>query len=202
MKAGLYARVSKTDDSQNPENQLVHLRAYATEHSLEVYREYVDAASGADPHRPELKRLVKDARAHRFSIVLAVKYDRLARSVIQLETIVEELDRVGIKLNCIDEPIGTETPEGIAFRQMLGVMAQLERGLIRSRTKAALARAKAEGKRLGRPPKRIDMRRAHELRAQGLGYRKIARELGISRPTLWARLKKEGGESDRRDPSS
>jgi putative DNA-invertase from lambdoid prophage Rac len=73
--------------------------------------------------------------------------------------------------------------------------------MIRDRTVDGLARARAEGKRLGRPCKRVDMERVRELRAQGLGYRRIADALGVSRPTLWARLKKEGVNGERESPS-
>ncbi len=189
MKVALYARVSKADNSQDPENQLLRLREYATQHSWVVYREYVDEASGADPNRPELERLIKDARAHRFCKILAVKYDRVARSVIQLETIIAKLDRVGIKLVCIDEPISTETPEGVAFRQMLGVMAQLERGLIRDRTMAGLARARSQGKKLGGPRKSVDIARVRELQAKGWGCGRIGAALGVSHQTIRNRLK-------------
>lgn len=80
---------------------------------------------------------------------------------------------------------------------VLGGIAEFERDLISDRTKDGLARARAAGKRLGRPQKRVDMARVHELQAQGLGCRKIAEELGISRQTLWARLKNEGVNSEK-----
>jgi DNA invertase Pin-like site-specific DNA recombinase len=139
--------------------------------------------------------MLNDAKGHRFSVVLATKYDRIARSVIDLETIIRELDRSGIELRCIDEPVDTTTPEGVAFRQMLAVMAQLERGLIRDRTKAGLAGARARGKRLGRPRCPIDLERVHELREQGLGLRRIARQMDVSHQTIRNRLRKEGRRS-------
>ena len=194
MKVALYARVSKADESQNPENQLIRLRLCAQERGYEVSedRVYVDMASGADANRPQLDRMMADARARRFSLVLCVKVDRLARSVSNLYALLSEFDARGVKFECIDQSITTNTPTGKLLLSILGGVAEFERELIRDRTKAGLARAKANGKRLGRPRKRVNMERAHELRSQGLGYRKIAEELGITRPTLWARLKKEG----------
>ena len=197
MKVALYARVSRSDESQNPENQLMRLRSYASERGWTVYDEYVDMASGADANRPQLDRMMADARARRFSLVLCVKVDRLARSVSNLYALLSEFDARGVKFECIDQSITTNTPTGKLLLSILGGVAEFERELIRDRTKAGLARAKDQGKRLGRPRKRVNMERAHELRAQGFGYRKIAEELGITRPTLWARLKKEGVKGDR-----
>ena len=194
MNVALYARVSRADETQNPDNQLMRLRSYATERGWSVHDEYVDTASGADANRPQLDRMMADARARRFSLVLCVKVDRLARSVSNLYALLSEFDARGVKFECIDQSITTNTPTGKLLLSILGGVAEFERELIRDRTKAGLARAKAQGKRLGRPRKRVNMERARELRSQGLGYRKIAEELGITRPTLWARLKKEGVE--------
>jgi DNA invertase Pin-like site-specific DNA recombinase len=195
MKVALYARVSKSDESQNPENQLMRLRPYANERGWIVYDEYVDTASGADANRPQLDRMMADARARRFSLVLCVKVDRLARSVSNLYALLSEFDARGVKFECIDQSITTNTPTGKLLLSILGGVAEFERELIRDRTKAGLARAKAQGKRLGRPRKRVNMERARELRSQGLGYRKIANALGVSYVTVRERLKNGGVES-------
>ena len=81
MKVALYARVSKSDETQNPENQFIRLRKYAQDQGYEVYEEYVDKASGADPNRPYLDKLLNDAKAHRFKFV----QNFLARIYCQLE---------------------------------------------------------------------------------------------------------------------
>jgi len=197
MKVALYARVSRSDESQNPENQLMRLRSYAQERGYEVSedRVYVDMASGADANRPQLDRMMADARARRFSLVLCVKVDRLARSVSNLYALLSEFDARGVKFECIDQSITTNTPTGKLLLSILGGVAEFERELIRDRTKAGLARAKAQGKRLGRPRKRVNMERARELRSQGLGYRKIANALGVSYVTVRERLKNGGVES-------
>ena len=194
MKVALYARVSKSDESQNPENQLMRLRSYASERRYEVYREYVDMASGADANRPQLELMMADARGRRFTLVLCVKVDRLARSVSNLYALLSEFDARGVKFECIDQSITTNTPTGKLLLSILGGVAEFERELIRDRTKAGLARAKAQGQRLGRPRKRVNMARARELRSQGLGYRKIANEVGVSYVTVRDRLRKEGVE--------
>lgn len=194
MKIALYARVSRADESQDPENQLMRLIAYANERDWTIIDKYVDTASGADDNRPELDRMLADARARRFGLILCVKVDRLARSVTSLYRILSELDARGVKFECTDQTISTNTPTGKLLLSVLAGVAEFERELIRDRTKAGLARARAQGKTLGRPRKAVDMDRARELRGQGLGYRKIAKELGVSHQTLFLRLRNEGGE--------
>lgn len=202
MKVALYARVSKADDSQDPMNQLMRLLAYANERGWEVYRQYVDRASGADPNRPELKRMMNDARARRFSLVLTPRIDRIARSSLDLKHIIAELEGRGVKFECSDQPFSTNTPTGKLLFGILGEIAEFERSLIVERTKAGLVRARAQGKRLGHPrvedgwkgrPK-VDVSRIHALRNRGMSYRAIGGLLGISHQTVKNRLGKEGVE--------
>jgi DNA invertase Pin-like site-specific DNA recombinase len=192
MKAALYARVSKADESQDPENQLMRLVAYANERGWEIFDRYVDMASGADAHRPELDRMMRDAKARRFSLVLTTKVDRMARSTINLYAILSELESRGLKFECTDQDVSTNTPTGKLLLSVLAGVAEFERELIRERTKAGLVRAKAQGTRLGRPEATIDIEKVKELRASGKGLRTIANELGVSHQTLRNRLKKEG----------
>jgi DNA invertase Pin-like site-specific DNA recombinase len=196
-KCAIYARVSKADDSQDPENQLMRLRSYAEDRGWSVFEEhvYVDKASGADANRPSLQKMMTDARARRFNLVLTTKIDRIARSSLNLKQIIADLEARGITFECTDQAFSTNTPTGKLLLGILGEIAEFERALIIERTKAGLARARAQGKRLGRPRAPLDMRRARELRAQGLGYRKIAHAVGVSYVTVRERLKKEGVES-------
>lgn len=202
MKIALYARVSKADDTQDPENQLIRLRSYAQVQGWEIHGEYVDMASGADPNRPDLKRMMKDARARRFGLVLTTKIDRIARSSLDLKQTIAELEDRGIKFECADQPFSTNTPTGRLLFGILGEIAEFERALIIERTKAGLARAKAQGKQLGRPRVSADRARILELRAQGLGYRRIADVLGVSHQTVLNRLRNEGVNGERAPPSS
>jgi hypothetical protein len=110
----------------------------------------------------------------------------------------QTVNAVGFEFS--DQDISTNTSTGKLLLCVLAGVAEFERELIRGRTKAGLARAKAQGKRLGRPRKAVDMVRANELRAQGLGYRRIARELGVSHQTLFLRLKNEGWKARRNRP--
>jgi DNA invertase Pin-like site-specific DNA recombinase len=200
MKVALYARVSKADESQDPDNQLMRLIAYANERDWTITGRYVDMASGADDNRPELDRMMADARARRFGLVLCVKVDRLARSVTSLYRILSELDARGVRFECTDQAISTNSPTGKLLLSILAGVAEFERELIRDRTRAGLARARAQGKTLGRPGIPVDMDRARELRAQGLGYRKIAKELGVSHQTMLLRLRNEGVKGAKESP--
>ena len=201
MKIALYARVSKHDESQDPENQLRILRQYAGDHGYEVYQSYVDRASGADQNRPELDRMLADARGNRFSMVLVVRIDRMARSMPNLYSILSALEAESVGFHCTEQPsVSTTTASGKLMLNILGAVAEFERELIRERTKEGIARARAQGKRLGRPRMSVDKARILELRAQGLGYRKIADALGVSHQTILNRLKNEGVNGERETP--
>jgi len=194
----LYARVSKWDASQNPENQLIRLRKYAQEQGYDVYDKYVDMASGADQNRPQLDRMLQDARGHRFNLILTVKIDRIARSMPNFHDLLKALEKAGVKFHFIDQPgISNDTADGKLMMNILEAFAEFERELIRDRTKAGLARVRAEGKRLGRPDTKIDFEKVRELKAQGLGIRRIAKELKIAPETLRRGLRNEGGKTTR-----
>jgi DNA invertase Pin-like site-specific DNA recombinase len=150
MRVALYARVSRHDKDQNPENQLIKLRSFAERHQWTVYREYVDYASGAKPSRPQFDEMLRDARARRFDAIVIVRIDRLARSTRHLLNVLESLQGFGVDLICTDQEIDTKSPAGKLPFTVLGAVSELELDLIRERTKDGLARARAQGKRLGR----------------------------------------------------
>ena len=77
MRVALYARVSTIDQGQNPETQLFRLREVAKARGWDIFDEYIDFASGKDPNRPQLKRLMADAKQHRFDMVFITRIDRI-----------------------------------------------------------------------------------------------------------------------------
>ena len=198
MKVALYARVStarRKEKPQDPETQLFRLREYARREDYEVVEEFVDRASGADPSRPALDRMVADARERRFYLILVCKIDRVARSVINLCSLLEELELYGVKVLCVDQPeISTKGPMGRLLLHVLGALAEFERELIRDRTLAGLQRARAEGKVLGRPRKDVASSEVLELLGNGKSYREAAQQLKISVGLAHARSKKESPE--------
>jgi DNA invertase Pin-like site-specific DNA recombinase len=178
QRAGLYVRVSTTE--QAPENQLAALRAFATARGWRA-TEYVDhGTSGAKDRRPALDALLAAARARRLDIVACTKLDRLARSTHHLVTLAKELETLGVDLVVLDQVIDTTTPSGRLLFHVLAAIAEFERDLIRDRVIAGIRRAKAQGRRLGRPRAyQVDVNRARALQGDGLSMRAVARALGV-----------------------
>jgi DNA invertase Pin-like site-specific DNA recombinase len=182
MRIAIYTRVST--GSQTTENQLRELQTVAERHGWQVVVRFTDegisGAKGRD-QRPGLNRLMEGVTRRDFDKVMAWSVDRLGRSLPDLLNIMGELKANGVDLYLHQQSLDTSTPAGRAMFQMLGVFSEFEREIIRERVNSGLARAKAQGKKLGRPtrdtPKRITAIR--KLRNQGVGINKIARQLGI-----------------------
>jgi DNA invertase Pin-like site-specific DNA recombinase len=182
MRAAVYARVSTTD--QTCENQLREVRAYCRARQL-VATEYVDTAvSGAKESRPALDAMLRDARRRKFDLLLVWKLDRLGRSLRHLILTLDELHALGVGFVSLTEALDTTTPAGRFQMQILGAVAEFERGMIRERVVTGLARAKAQGVRLGR-------RRATPLpegAPRGLTVRQAAKLWGCSKSTAARRI--------------
>lgn len=149
-RAALYARVSTVGHGQDPELQLRELRAYCQRLGWEVTYEYVDQVSSAKV-RPNLDKLLLDADNGHLDVMLVWKFDRVARSSIELCTILERLKRANVAFISLTEQIDTDTPAGKLVFTVLGAVAEMERSLIRERVKAGLRNAIAKGKHPGRP---------------------------------------------------
>src|SRR5450759_1368760 len=181
-RVAIYTRVST--GAQTTENQLRELRAVAERLGHQVVAEYADngisGAKGRD-QRPGLNSLLEGVTRRDFDKVMAWSVDRLGRSLPHLLAFMGELKAKGIDLYLHQQSLDTSTPAGNAMFQMLGVFSEFEREIIRERVLSGLERAKAQGKKLGRP-RRDDIKRSakiHKLRKQGIGILKIARQLGI-----------------------
>jgi DNA invertase Pin-like site-specific DNA recombinase len=151
----------------------------------QLAREYVDVGiSGAKDTRPELDRLMADAHRRPFDCVAVCKFDRFARSVSHLLRALETFKAQGIEFVSFSEQMDTSTPAGKMVFTVLGAVAELERSLIVERVKAGLRNARAKGKKLGRPRAVVNARRISALRAQGLGWKAIAADMGIGVGTV------------------
>src|SRR5713226_10391028 len=149
MKAAIYARVSTLD--QEPENQLQELRRYVEARGWSG-QEYVGRGiSGAKDRRPALDALVSDAKRRKFDVLVCWRLDRLGRNLRHLVTLVEELQILGIAFVSLGEGIDCTTPAGKLQLHILAALAEFERARIQERVRAGLARAKAQGVKLGRP---------------------------------------------------
>ncbi len=185
-KIAIYARVSTQD--QYPGLQLSELRRYIQDRGWTIHHEYVDIGqSGAKDSRPELNKLMADAKRRRFDVVLVWKFDRFARSVKHLVNSLYEFKALGIDFVSLTEGIDSSTPIGKAMFSIIAAMGELERDLIKERVKAGLRRAKEKGKALGRPKRYVDTAEFARLRQEGHSMDEIAEAMGVSRATLFNR---------------
>src|SRR5262245_53473835 len=180
----LYMRVSTKGHGQNTDTQAVALREYAQRRGFEIIEEYRDEGiSGSKDSRPALDRLMKDARARKFDVVVVARFDRFARSVSHLLRALEEFSHLGIDFVSLSESIDTSTPMGRMIFTVLAAVAELERNLIRERVQMGVTRARKQGNQLGRPRVEVDSRQIAGLRARGRSWNQIAKELGIGKGT-------------------
>jgi DNA invertase Pin-like site-specific DNA recombinase len=186
MRVALYARVSTIGSGQSPEMQLRELREYCDRRGWTGAGEYIDVGiSGTKEKRPELDRLLSDAHRRRFDAVVVWKFDRFARSVSHLLRALETFKALGVEFVSLSEQVDTSTPMGKMVFTVVGAVAELERSLIVERVKAGLRNARAKGKRLGRPRKTFDASQIQSLRGAGVGWRAIAKQLGVGVGTLY-----------------
>jgi DNA invertase Pin-like site-specific DNA recombinase len=180
-RIAIYLRVSTSKQETN--NQRRELEAVARRSGWKIVKIYEDAgisgAKGRDG-RPGLDALLKAVNAKEFELVATWSVDRLGRSLTDLLSILQCLRDKRVDLFLHQQGLDTSTTAGKAMFQMLGVFAEFERGIIKERVNAGLARAREKGVKLGRP--RIDPKiekRVMQLRKKGFGILKIGRELGI-----------------------
>lgn len=194
-RVGIYLRVSTS--GQTVENQRLDLERVAAQRGWQLVETYVDhGISGAKGRekRPALDRLCKDAARGRFDIVAAWAIDRLGRSLSHLASLLEELQHQGIGLYLHQQAIDSGTPAGKAMLAMCGVFAEFERALLVERINAGLTRARAQGKKLGRPTSTTvrTEARIRSMHQKGTGKLKIARALGIGVSTVQRVLAQPG----------
>jgi len=169
--------------------QLRELREYAARRGWEVVGEYVDhGISGAKESRPELNRLMLDARHRAIDSVAVWKSDRFARSLKMLVVSLADLESLGVAFVSLRDNLDLSTPTGRLMFQVVGAMAEFERALIQERVRAGLRNARAKGQQLGRPHRVVDRDTILRLKAEGASLRQIAEQLGIGYGTVRARL--------------
>jgi len=172
-----YARVSTA--SQNLDVQLAALTGAGCER---IYKEKVTGASRSKRH--ELEKLMDYVREG--DTLVVTKLDRLARSLPDLINIGEQLDAKSVALKVLDQPVDTITPAGRLFFSMLGAFAQFENEIRRERQMEGIAAAKQreDYPYKGRPAS-IDVDKINKLKAAGIGATAIAKELNISRQSVY-----------------
>jgi DNA invertase Pin-like site-specific DNA recombinase len=189
-RIALYGRVSDTREGrQHPELQLSELRDYAAQRGWTIIDEYVDHISGSKDSRPQLNRMMADARRRRFDVVLVWKLDRLGRSLRHLVNCLFEFEALGIALVSLRESIDMSLPSGRLMFQIIGAMAEFERGLIQERVIAGMRHAKSKGIHVGRPRVHVEAAKVRTMREAGIAWREIAKELKVSVGTLYNALR-------------
>ena len=187
MRIAIYARVSTTDQSTEP--QLLDLRRYVSDRGWKIFEEYVDEGiSGTKDSRPALNDLMNAARKRRFDVVLVWRFDRFARSTRHLINALEEFRNLGIDFVSYQENIDTSSPLGAAIFTIISAVAQLEKDIISERVKAGLRRAKENGKTLGRPRVNLPVQAIRRRRKRGETVEQIAAHYKTSVCTVYRAL--------------
>src|SRR5271166_1235457 len=175
-----YARTSTEDQDAGLEAQIRDLKAAGVEEE----NIYFEKLSSVDAERPKLKEAIKFMR--KGDTLVVAKLDRLARSVSNYAEIEKELAKKGVALRVLNLGVDTSTPTGRLIHNTLIGIAQFEREMMLERQREGIAKAKREGKYMGRKPTaREKANEVKALAAEGLGAVEIANRLGIGRVSVW-----------------
>jgi DNA invertase Pin-like site-specific DNA recombinase len=190
MKVAIYARVSS--ETQDYEMQLQELQALADRSGYEVVEIYAEKISGtkANADRPELKRLMKDARWRRFQKVLVWSVDRLGRSLKNLVDTLTELRDLKIDIFAQQQGIDTGTQMGAMMFSFISIFSEFETNLRKSRQQAGIIRAKASGKTWGgrQPTSEEKVEKIRTMKRKGFTVRDICKKLKVSPNTIYAAM--------------
>ena len=190
MRTALYARVSTLNNGQDVSMQVREFEEFCASRKWTIADSYIDSGiSGSKHSRPELNRLMADAKRRKFDAVVVYRFDRFARSTRHLVNALAEFNALGIQFISMHEGIDTSTPNGRLVFGIFASIAEFERDLIRERVRSGIANRKAKGLRTGRRPANIDLDRLRQLRAEGKTVRDIAQALGHSRSLVHKTLK-------------
>lgn len=207
-KVGIYVRVSTEEQAKEGisiDAQIERCKAFCKARSWKVFKIYTDAGySAGSLDRPALKNLVDDINNNRFSILLVYKIDRFSRKLKDLISILEELKSKGVNFTSVTEQIDTTTAMGEAFFQIIGVFAQLERGMVKERVELAFDKKINSGEILNRAPigyvyrngklvvneeEAEKVREIFNMWAAGIHYKEISEKFNIPVSTLYEIIK-------------
>jgi len=183
LRAGLYARVSTTDQ-QTLAMQNRAMREYAARRGWIIGLQVREVKSGA-AKREARERLLEAARRREIDVVLVWRLDRWGRSVTDLLATLQELEHVGVGFVSLTEALDLTTPAGRAMAGLLAIFAEFEREILRERTRAGLTQARLNGKQLGRPlTAALHAAEIRKLHRAGVAKAEIARRLQIGRTSV------------------
>lgn len=180
-RTAIYARVSTVD--QTVKNQLPALRQYAKARGWKVTHELTDRASGASDKRSGLEELLRLAKCRSIDAILVYRLDRFGRSTRDLINAWSELQDLGVRFVSLSEQMDFGSAAGKVMYSVIAAMAEFERDLVRERVKIGMARARSEGKHVGRP-RSLPLTEIRARHRQGDSISKIARDLKVSRVSV------------------
>ena len=184
----IYTRVST--DNQTTDNQLIELKRVAQLKGYTIVDTFTDegiSGSKGREIRTGFDNLIKGAVKKDFDTILVWSVDRLGRSLQDLVSFLNEIHSVGCDLYIHQSGIDTSTPTGKMMFQFIGIFSEFELGMIKERVISGQQRAKSQGKHIGRPTN-LNEGISHSIKymkEQGVGIRKIAKDLGVGVRTVY-----------------
>lgn len=183
-KVCLYLRVST--NQQTTQNQELELKEYCKRQQWQITKIYNDVGiSGSKFDRPALNEMLRDSEKGLFTVVVCFAIDRLGRSTIDLLQTLQRLQEAGVGFVATSQGLENISVQGRLLTQFLAVLSQWEKDALISRVRSGMARAKEQGISIGRPRVAIDIKQALKLRREGLGFKRIAKQMNIPKSTLY-----------------
>ena len=189
MRVVKYQRVSTS--KQDYENQTNALDKQIELLGWDCVGEYKEVVSGVKDNRPQLQKMIEDARLRKFDRVIVFALDRLGRKIVQVVNTIHSLEECGVHLFIVKESVDTSNSQGKIFANFISIFSQLERDMMISRQKEAIDRIRTSGGKWGKG-KLISQEqrdRIVALRTQGLSYRGICKEVDVSLGSVQHTLK-------------
>lgn len=196
-----YCRTSTSLQSTGLESQRRAITEYFASKGCDEFEIYEDfAVSGVKSSRPNLDKMMNEAREGKISLVVVYSFSRFARSTTQLLNALEEFQKLNIEFVSLSEQLDTRTPIGRALFTIISAIAALERETLIERVRLGMANARAKGKRIGRPST-IKPEVILTLFYEGYTQREIAKILRIGQSTVGRAIKKYDSKEKPSDPS-
>ena len=189
MKVGLYARVSTDNKGQDPETQMDIIRDIAIKRGYEIEGEYMDFKSGKDANRPQWKILIEKVENGEIDGIMALRLDRVMRSVKHLCETIEIMRDHDAKLIFSDMEFDPKNPNSQLTINILSAIAQWEREIISTRTREGMQHRIAKGQKFGKAQRELPIHHIALMRIKNMGWQSIAKELGIPKTTIIDRRK-------------
>jgi len=209
-QVAIYVRVSTEEQAKeglSVDAQIDKCNSFCQARDWNVYKVYRDAGfSAGSLNRPALELMMRDAQEKRFDIILVYKIDRFSRKLRDLIMVLEDLKEKKINFTSVTEQIDTTSAMGEAFFQIIGVFAQLERGMVKERVELAFDRKIKLGEVIHRPPfgytfqdKKLvpdpenseNLKEIFEMWAAGVEYKEISKKFDLSSSALYQIVKNQ-----------